>query len=73
METALVGMYETQANYKVMWETGEIDSRADFGPIVKQDTAEFLAEVGNVLTAQQYDTYLTLQGDLFPGAQGGRK
>lgn len=73
LREAIVGMYARQAEYAVLWESGEVASKQDFGPILEADGAAFLEELRGILTPGQLDAYLALQGDLFPGAGPGGK
>ena len=73
LEASLARLYEVQSNYGVMWAKGETTSRADYGPIVKEDMAMFFSELGGFLTPQQIDLYKALgMNHWFPGSAGGR-
>ena len=71
LEASLTAHYEKRANFGVLWATGEVESRADFGEIAKSDLDVFLAELGGFLTPQQLELYLSLQDNTFPGGPGG--
>jgi hypothetical protein len=69
LESALLAHYERQSSYAVMWATGEVEDKSDFGPIIANDNQMFADELASFLTPQQLEDYESLNDSLFPGLE----
>ena len=74
LESSLMNLHTARANYSVLWASGEISEKSEFGPIEQANMATFMGELESYLTPQQLQEYLALDGRLFPGGgnDGGK-